>query len=296
MVQKGYIMVLFEDRAAIVLYNVLVNIPQKKFLLPLNVCPIVPDTFLKAKKEFEFIDISLDTLCMDKKLIEQSLKNDPSIDGLLFVYTFGITLQMQSFYKEIKELRKDIFIIDDMCPCIQRFDYDIRNSYADMALFSSGYSKFVDLGYGGYGFVKDDLFTNIFEDKEQKREFLNYKKELITKIPQMLEHKEKLNNIYKKIIPKELYLGSQFNRWRFSILVDNKEEILEKIFEIDGLFASSHYPQVDYAYVDNAQINTNTDKIHKQIVNLFNDFRFNEEKALMVANIVRNLYKKGGNI
>ncbi len=285
-------MILFRDRAATILYDVLINIPQRKFLIPLNVCPIVPDTFLRANKKFEFIDISLDTLCMDKKLILQKLKEDTTIDGLLFVYTFGITLQMQSFYKEIKEINKNIFIIDDMCPCIQIFDYNIKSSYADMALFSSGYSKFIDLGYGGYGLVKDNFFKDIFTNYEKNRDFIEYSDEIRLKIPQMLKHKEELNNIYKKIIPKELYLGSRFDMWRFSILVDNKEEILQNIFNLDGLFASSHYPQVDYTYVNNAQTDTNANTIHKQIINLFNDFRFDKEKATLVAEIVKNSYKK----
>jgi hypothetical protein len=81
-------MILFEQRAAKVLYKVLKRIPNKKFLLPLNVCPIVPDTFKKSKKEFEFIDINLQTLCMDEKLILKAINNDKTIDGILFVKTF----------------------------------------------------------------------------------------------------------------------------------------------------------------------------------------------------------------
>jgi len=288
-------MILFRDRASTVLYDILMSIPQKKFLLPLNVCPIVPDTFLKAKKEFVFIDITLDNLCMDKEIVRQKLKEDSTIDGLLFVYTFGIILEMQSFYNEIKKYNKNIFIIDDMCPCIQNFNYDIENSYADMALFSSGYSKFIDIGYGGYGFVKDKLFKNIFNNNEQDNDFINYKEEILLKITQMIKHKNDLNSIYKKMIPKEIHLGSRFDTWRFSVLVENKEVVLQEIFNVDGLFASSHYPQVDYTYVSNPQVNTNTNKIHQQIINLFNDFRFSKEQAISVAKIVTTNYKKVSN-
>ena len=107
-------MILFEDRAATVLYNVLKKIKNKKFLLPLNVCPIVPDTFLKADKEFVFVDIDLDTLCMDEKLILQKLEEDESIDGVLFVKTFGIELGTEPLFQEIKSINKDIFISIDM--------------------------------------------------------------------------------------------------------------------------------------------------------------------------------------
>lgn len=279
-------MILFEDRAATILYNILTNIPNKKFLLPLNVCPIVPDTFLKAKKEFEFIDIELKTLCMDKDAVLNKIEKDNSIEGVLFVKTFGIELDNEPFYKQIKKINRDIFIINDMCPCIQRFDCDIENSYADMTLFSSGYSKYVDIGYGGYGFVKDLRFGKIFTDKSKDREFLEYKKIILDKILKMKKHKKIINTIYKKNLPNEIFLGDDFNRWRFSILVDNKEEILQEIFKVEGLFASSHYPQVDYNYVANPVINSNTKKIHDKIINLFNDFRFTKEKALSVTKII----------
>ena len=49
----------------------------------------------------------------------------------------------------------------------------------------------------------------------------------------------------------EDFVKEEFNNWRFSILVDNKEKILDDIFKIEGLFASSHYPQVDYNYSSN---------------------------------------------
>jgi len=287
-------MILFEERAATVLYNVLSTIGfTKKFLLPLNVCPIVPDTFIRANVKFEFIDISLDTLCMDEELILEKIKNDKEIGGILFVYTFGIKRDMQPFYKKIKEINSAIFIIDDMCPSIQKFDYDINNSYADMALFSSGYSKYVDIGFGGYGFLKNSVYSATFKDKSQTKEFLEYKEKILEQIPLMKAHKEKLNNIYRIHIPQKYHLGEKFNNWRFSIMVDNKEEILKKIFEVEGLFASSHYPQVDYNYVEHPIQNSNAAKVHVKILNLFNDFRFDQAKALAVAQIVKqNLPKE----
>lgn len=286
-------MILFEDRAATVLYKVLKKIKNKKFLLPLNVCPIVPDTFLKADKEFVFIDIDLDTLCMDEKLILQQLKEDESIDGVLFVKTFGIELGTEPLFQKIKSINKDIFIIDDMCPCVQEFEHEIENSFADMALFSSGYSKFVDIGYGGYGFLKELAFKNIFKDKENTPEFLEYKEKLLEKILLMKTHKAELNAIYKENLPKELFLGEKYNAWRFSLLVENKEKLLEKIFEVEGLFASSHYPQVDYNYVKKPIKNSNANKVHKKILNLFNDFRFTKEKAYQVIDIINNNLYKG---
>ena len=285
-------MILFVVRAASVLYIGLTKITNKKFIPPLNICPIVPDTFLKANKEFEFCDISLDTLCMDENLILKKISNDNTIDGILFVKTFGIELNVDPLFKKIKSINKNIFIIDDMCPCMQEFDYDIEKSFSDMALFSSGYSKYIDLGYGGYGFLKDDNFKNVFDDKANTKEFLEYKYKILEQISVMIKHKIALNSIYIENIPKHLHLGEKFNNWRFSILVKNKDKILKEIFKIDGLFASSHYPQIDFEYSLNPIKDSNTKKIHDEILNLFNDFRFTQEKAYKIVDIINKYIPK----
>jgi dTDP-4-amino-4,6-dideoxygalactose transaminase len=225
---------------------------------------------------------------MNTTLAMQRLKEDNTIDGILFVKTFGIDFDIEPFYKKIKEFNKNIFIIDDMCPSIQRFDCDINSSWADLKLFSSGYSKFIDLGYAGYGFV-DDSFKKIFEDKSQTKEFLEYKNTILQKIPKMIQHKKELNEIYSNNIPNQYHLGNQYSNWRFSIMVENKQQILDEIFSIDGLFASSHYPQVDFDYVKNPKKNTNSDKIHNKIINLFNDFRYDKEKAYKTIDIINKL-------
>jgi len=188
-------------------------------------------------------------------------------------------------------INNNVFIIDDCCPCIQNFTYDIDSSYADMALFSTGYSKYIDIGYGGFGFVKDKEFSSILENRSTDTDFLEYKEKILKEIKLMQKHKALLNNIYQSNLPKEIQLGEKFNTWRFSIMVNNKELILKKIFAVDGLFASSHYPQVDFDYSSHPIQNSNTKKIHDKIINLFNDFRFTKEKAYQVVDIINNCLK-----
>jgi dTDP-4-amino-4,6-dideoxygalactose transaminase len=100
-----------------------------------------------------------------------------------------------------------------------------------------------------------------------------------------------LNNLFKEGIDKKYHLGERYNNWRFSILVNNKDEILKKIFEANELFASSHYPQIDFSYVQNPLQNTNTNQIHSQIINLFNDFRYDETKAQQTIDIINRYIK-----
>ena len=95
--------------------------------------------------------------------------------------------------------------------------------------------------------------------------------------------KTKINKIYSDFLPKEIQFESKFNDWRFNIFVDNKDIIIKKLFE-NKLFGSSHYSSVSHLFGGNSSINAKT--IHAKIINLFNDYRFNEEMALKASNIV----------
>tara|TARA_B110000003_G_scaffold275815_1_gene319597 strand:+ start:352 stop:1224 length:873 start_codon:yes stop_codon:yes gene_type:complete len=280
-------MILFRDRAATVLFEILSTLDENsKFLLPLNICPIVPETFIKANIKFDFIDINLSTLCMDEALALAALKDDSSINGVLFVKTFGIDLESEAFFQEVKDINQNIFIIDDKCLSIQ--DFNFHDSLASLTLFSSGYSKYVDMGYGGFGLLRGSELNQIFKDNSEDRDFLDYRISVDREISLMQKHKAELNSIYKKGIPSNLHLGRGFENWRFSILIDKKDDLLEKIFEEDDLFASSHYAPSIYQCADNSCINSNAYFISSRIVNLFNDFRFNAEKAKRVVRIINS--------
>lgn len=319
-------MTIFESRASIILFNILKQKAfRKKFLLPSNICPIVPATFLKANIPFEFIDISRDTLCLDESILFQKLQDDKDIAGVLFVHTFGIELEVNSLFKKIKDINENLFIIDDRCLMIPDFNFDIENSYANLAIFSTGYSKYVDIGWGSFGYIKDkDIYLKqeIIYDEKDLEEFSNqtqisinnnsffeykdtnwlgsssvlyedfkkYKKEILIKTEQMKKQKELLNKIYLQNLPSEIHLGEKFNNWRFSILVENKEEVLSQVFE-KGLFASSHYKQVEYMFKKEYKKQSVAKDVHKKMVNLFNDFRFTEKMAFDIVEIINKTYK-----
>jgi dTDP-4-amino-4,6-dideoxygalactose transaminase len=321
-------MIVFEPRAALILYNYLKsnNFPYK-FILPLNICPIVPAIFLKAQVEFEFIDISPKTLCMDEQLLLERIQNDKQISGVLFVNTFGIELDNRRFFQTIKTINKNISIVDDCCLKIPNFDYDIKNCSIDLALFSTGYSKYVDIGWGGFGFIKEsgayyqhplpfnpkDLlnFTKMTQAAIDTDSFFNYKdsdwlgSEIIlyedfdkykTRIQKekkrMFVHKQKLNKIYKTMLPQEIQLGDQFSNWRFSILVPDKLAILKEIVA-NNLFASSHYKKIDFMFKKDSSLYSNANNLHMKIINLFNDFRFDEAKVKTVCEIIAHTLNKG---
>ena len=313
-------MEIFEYRASIIIYNIIQAFEDDKiFILPANICSIVPSIFLKANKKFEFIDISNETLCLDFNETYDRIKKEPQkYTGLLFSHTYGVEINVTDFFRSIKKLKEEIFTIDDKCLCIPNLN-GILPPYTDLVLYSTGYSKIIEIGWGGYGLFNDvssveyknyeleynandlnDLQNQFRIALDQKKkfkykdsnwlggtknynEFAKYKKEVYGKIDSVLKLKNQINNIYYQL-PKEIVLNDKYNYWRFNIIVKNKQQLIKNIFR-NGLFASSHYPSLAGIF-DNHRAPF-AEKLHKSIINLFNDFRFNEKKAQQIVEIVK---------
>ncbi len=312
-------MKVYENRASAVLYYFLTsNIIEYPypFLLPANVCPVVPLTFLKAQIPFEFVDID-ETHAMNKDICLEKLKNN-NYGGVLFVHAYGKNFDNTEFYAQIKAIKKDILIIDDRCLCVPRLTEKVL-PHIDLELYSTGYAKYVELSYGGWGIIKDELNYQrqeiIFDSGELKaqmdyirycldnkkiynlQEFnhwmdgsgienlSSYLKGVEANLLFTQEHKKVINKIYVDRLPKEIQWGSDYSDWRFMIQVDNRSDILKAIFEA-GLFAGTNFPSV--AYLFHGQYLDVAEKESGVIVNLFNDFRIDEETANRLCEIINS--------
>ena len=318
----------FEERASVILYNFLVEIPKKRtFLLPANVCPIVPAIYIKAGVSFEFIDINLETLEMNTGVILSKFNRNPkSYCGLHCVHTYGVYTNNEKLFKEIKNINSKLFIIDDRC--LQKPEFIIADTKADLSLYSTGYSKYVDINWGGYGFLSNDMSfykSNNLNYEQSKlddltfqfnesirnqtpleykdtewlgntnfdKSFSIFKKEIMNRMPKVEKLKNEINNIYRNEIPNEAQFTDPFQYWRFNILVNKKEMLLKKIFS-SGLFASSHYSPVTFMF--RQKLAPNAQKLYDHVINLFNDFRFSPEKAEKVSKIVSSHVKHFGRV
>tara|TARA_Y100000590_G_scaffold292814_1_gene329709 strand:+ start:25759 stop:26742 length:984 start_codon:yes stop_codon:yes gene_type:complete len=308
---------IFEARASIIIYKYISKLKKnKKFILPANVCPIVPMIFLKAGIAFDFIDISKQTLEIDKNLLYERLSENPKkYNGILWVRTYGADYNNEEIFKTIKNINSKIIIIDDRCLQIPKFDPP--KSICDLVIYSTGYSKYVDIGWGGYGFTNNkylesdynltfeqddlDIITNKIRKSlinnspfnyndnnwlggEKKiNSFREYKNHINKTIPISKATKVKMNTIYADYLPKEIQLPKIFNNWRFNILVKNKSEIMKKI-NSKNLFSSSHYPSLPKIFLkpecNNAKI------LGDHVINLNNDFRLNEKQAKSLCKII----------
>ena len=80
---------IFANRACGILYRILKAIDTSlPFLLPANVCPVVPLTFLSAGIKFKFIDINPNTLCIDEAMCINEIRTK-QYAGLMFIRTYG---------------------------------------------------------------------------------------------------------------------------------------------------------------------------------------------------------------
>ena len=265
--------VVLAPRASTILYNLLKSRPDTRpWLLPVNVCPIVPITFLKAEIPFEFVDISPETLHMDLAKAE-SLVKTRKFGGLLYAHTYGEPSVPYKFFESIKDRFPELMLIDDCCLCVPQLDADKLNP-VDVQLYSTGYGKIVDLNFGGYAFIRDDIncenvslpfALHAYDEIEelykqaihQRRRFVyqdsdwldttspmpawhDYRDQIETQRAEVLQHSSLLNAIYAERLPVEIQLPREYQDWRFNIRVKNKQSVLDAIFS-KGLFASSHY-------------------------------------------------------
>lgn len=293
---KEYGKMIIEHRASAVLLKFLLSLGRvRKFILPVNICPIVPQVFNYAKIEIKYVDINNSDYCIDyQKALKLLSEKETEFSGILFNHTYGIESTPDDFFAKIKEINPSLLIIDDRCLCKPIFK---PTNNVDLTLFSTGYAKYVDIGYGGLG------ITNLLLDKtEFKEAIINlntklqinalpvtvdaYLNQIETQLKLMVNHKSTINEIYDYHLADIHKLRNNLNQWRYNLIFDhNSYEILEAIFK-KGFFASKHYAPLDTSNYFNAQ------QLHSKVINLFNDKYISPENAEKLSIFLKTHYKQ----
>ena len=268
------------NRANKLLYNFIkVNNIAGKVLLPANVCPDVVKTLEFAGLQIQFLDLQAETLCMNQ---EVALREAKDANMLIFVHTYGIEYEFTAFFQQLREVNPDLIIVDDKCLCLP--DLDVKDSAADLVLYSTGEKKMVNLGGGAIGFLADkwqyDEVAVEGCDCLSNELWLLDPKQLYLKMDAIIAHKEKLNAVYRTL-PEHIQLPDAFQHWRFNILVQNKEEILAAL-QAEGLAAESVYASLS----EDCLVASN---LHAYVINLYNDKSFTLEQAEKVCEVISGL-------
>lgn len=318
----------FNTRASTILYSFLLeNKGNGKWMIPVNVCHLLPACFIKVDCSFEMIDVCAETLAINEDIVLQKLiKNPNEYSGILTVRNYGERKPNVSFFHKIKKHAPHVKIVDDACLGYPDFNVQIPKE-VNLELYSTGYSKAIDIGYGGYGKIhssdslgpilelnfdenslnemnqhfislvntSSDINKNFFRSNWLKSELIDvnsYKEQINTIIPKAILHKAKLNKIYDDLILSKFKEERLSNNWRYNLRVANPNFVLEKIVQ-EGLFASQHYYPLNKVFSKTPC--PEWEKAFKFILNLFNDFRFNEENARDCCEII-NHYAKEVNV
>ena len=309
----------FNIRATSILYAFLKkNFNSTKiWMLPVNTCHLIPACFIKANVSYEFIDVDPISLSIDESKVLNRLKeNSNRYAGVLCVRNFGDLRVSFDFFKRLKNIQPSLLIIDDACLSFPDLD-TLISPYVDLELYSTGYSKPIDLGYGGFGKLSKDynlelvelsykkealdlmnskyvqsvksikiIETNDFKSnwlasaKINQKEYVN---QVIDRYPQIIKHKKNLNSIYRQNINPIFHEKRLSNNWRFNLNVGNASILIRKIFE-NGLFASQHYFPLNKIFDSgNCPI---WEKQYENIINLFNDHRFSIKQANKICKII----------
>jgi dTDP-4-amino-4,6-dideoxygalactose transaminase len=292
---------------------------------------VVPLTFLIAGRDFEFIDIDRSWLCMDPaRLIERLKATDrPRVAGVVYVRTYGVANDARELFEEVKRIDSGVLLIDDRCSAIPETDVDrVDLQGADALLYSTGYAKFVDLGWGGFAHLRSSVpysesalayephdlesVTEMYKEAIRRRAPLlrhhgqlragrslaecrwldtrppvitwdDYRSRVLEARNEATEQTQRVNAIYRRLIPEAVQLRPGFHDWRFQIVAPRRDELLHKIFAA-GYFASAHYFPSSTLFGDViAPVATD---LANGILNLFNDFRVTESDATRIAEVV----------
>ena len=306
-------------RASTILYNLLTtHADSRPWLLPANICPIVPITLLKAQVPFEFVDISAKSLHMDLEQAEVRVKTR-KFGGLLYAHTYGELSTPCDFFASVKRVAPDLVLVDDRCLCTPDFEIDTP---ADLTLYSTGYAKIVELNSGGYALAQDyleyepshlpfdsqtlaELEVSYKEAVQGRKTFMyhdsdwletdapmparyDYRRQIEEGLKDSLSHRTEINEVYRTLLPHEIQLPQAYQTWRFNIRIKNKAHVLNAIFNA-GLFASSHYASLAGIIAEGWA--PFAEALADQVINLFNDYHVNMQKSEKICKVILENYE-----
>ena len=324
-------MIKIEQRASSVLYKFLVsNCKGRHFIMPANVCPVVPLTFLKANIGFSFVDIDPTTHAGSYKEYLDILRQVGNGNGILYVNAYGFMNNNTEFYSDVKKRYPDTVIIEDNCLCIPETTTTEAKHFVDLELFSNGDSKYAPLEQeGGYGLLDLNKWDyNEFHEPfvgtayNEQRLLLRecrikglpftyedshwlplqlttlsgitgpeYLKMVSYSVNKAMAHKSTINAIYDNGIPDTIKYDGVFHNWRYMLMLPKHELQQQILSELDN---NGLYASAHYAsvgYLFKKKHYPVTEKEASLTLNLFNEQKYSEEMAERTVAIINNILK-----
>ncbi len=313
-------------RASGILYNWLAS-GKSRFtaVLPCCICETVPAVYKKLGLEIRWCDLERPSWKMDREAVRRIAREENGAFILHYSHTYGHRDgEEYAFLRQLRREFPDSVLIDDCCLCDPAFAP--ADEAADLTLFSTGYAKTADLGWGGYAFASDsspyeeqaETYSEADEHRFEAhvkacRESGQRADEAILRsdwlrfqpVPdgqyfprirehfqRLEEHRAALDACYREL--EAVSLPESYCRWRWNILVENREECVSRLFQ-EGLFCSTHYKSLCGGSFGSEETPV-CRELQEHVINLFHDFYYTREQAEKTVRILREtaVPRKGG--
>lgn len=319
-------------RAATILFGLARAKPDFEgvYLVPANACPVVPMAIIKAGRNVEFIDIDNFAHSMKVNDLEHRLidRTKTPVAGVVFIRPYGAIDRNTVDFSRLRNLSPTTLLVDDRCAAIPEVDkMSLVKTGADVYLYSTGYGKYVDLGYGGFAHMEAEV--NYISDQVDNSGFMaaNYqvldglcKTHLQDEAPRQLdlslvkrspwldmsplatswsEYKDHINAAREKVatqksLADQIYYKIIPNRiFLGAQFNDWRHQILVDRKEelLRAIFEKKLFASGHYntsARIFGAGEFPNSDRLYSRVINLFNDLYIKEQQIIEVAETVKS--------
>lgn len=126
------------------------NLPKgSKFITPVVCFPTTLNPLLQVGFEPVFVDVTLPSLNLDLDQVEQKLKEDPSIKGILFAHVLGNPPDMDRVMRLVEEY--DLVLLEDCCDALgTTYKGKLLGSFGKMSTCSFFPAHHMTMGEGGF--------------------------------------------------------------------------------------------------------------------------------------------------
>ena len=134
---------------------------EQTIAMPSFICQSTVAAAIKAGWKIHFLDIDIASGNVPSENYIQAI-NSNQIDAILFVHLFGNLNPINQLFEFCKQ--KSIFVIEDSAQvCVKKTEIEFHE-FADIKIYSFGYSKPIDAGGGGIVCTNDEHFKDCLED------------------------------------------------------------------------------------------------------------------------------------
>ena len=318
-------------RAAAILFGLAKSSPELEgvYLVPANACPVVPMSIIKAGRKVEFIDIDNLAYSMNVNSLEKRIedKSKAPVAGVVFIRTYGAIDRNTVNFPKLKNLSPTTLLVDDRCAAIPEVE---ENSFietgADVYLYSTGYAKYVDLGFGGFAHIKSGV--TYASDQEERSGFVPADYQILDKLCKSCLQDSNSRLLDLSLVESKSWLDTSPLDMSWSEYKDKVAAAREKISSQKKLADQIYYEIIPDSIFLGAQFNDwrhqilvdhkeellkkifgkelfasghyntvarifgsgefpNSDQLYSRVINLFNDLHINEEQLIEVAETVK---------